>query len=50
MKRYGRKDVVYVGFMDLEKAYDRVNGEALTSIENEWCGCYTVEWYKEYIY
>ena len=27
-----RKNVVYVGFMDLEKVYDRVNREALWQV------------------
>ena len=29
MRKHERKNVVYVGFIDLEKAYDRVNKEAL---------------------
>ena len=29
MRKLGRKNVVYAGFMDLEKAYHRVNREAL---------------------
>ena len=29
MRKHRRKNVAYVGFMDLEKAYDRVNREAL---------------------
>ena len=32
MKKYRRKNVVYVGFMDLEKAYDKVNREALWQV------------------
>ena len=32
MKKHRRKNVVYVGFMDLEKAYDMVNREALWQI------------------
>ena len=32
---HGRKKCrVYVGFMDLEEAYDRVNREALADTEN----------------
>ena len=29
VRKHNRKNVVYVGFMNLEKAYDRVNREAV---------------------
>ena len=32
MRKHGRKNIVYVGFMDLEKAYNRVNREALWQV------------------
>ena len=32
MRKYERKNAVYVGFIDLEKAYDRVNREALCQV------------------
>ena len=32
VRKYGRKNVVYVGFMDLEKACNRVNREALWQV------------------
>ena len=32
MRRHMKKCRVYVGFMDLEKAYDRVNREALWQV------------------
>ena len=32
MGKQERKNVVYVGFIDLEKAYDRVNREALCQV------------------
>ena len=32
MRKQERKDAVYAGFMDLEKAYDRVNREALWQV------------------
>ena len=32
MSKHGRKTVVYVGFMDLEKVHDRVNREALWQV------------------
>ena len=32
MRKHKRKNVVYVGFMDLEKAYDKVNREALWQV------------------
>ena len=31
-KKYMRKNVVYVSFIDLERAYDRVNREALWQV------------------
>ena len=32
MRKHGRKNVVYVGFIDLEKPYDMVNWEALWKV------------------
>ena len=32
MRKQGRTNVEYVSFMDLEKAYDRVNMEALWQV------------------
>ena len=32
MRKHKRKNVVYVGFIDLEKAYHRVNREALWQV------------------
>ena len=32
MRKHRRKNVVYVGFMDLEKAYDEVNRKALWQV------------------
>ena len=32
MRKQERKNAVYVGFIDLEKAYDRVNREALWKV------------------
>ena len=32
MRKHRRKNIVYLGFMDLEKAYDRVNREALWQV------------------
>ena len=32
MRKYWRKNVLYVGFMNLEKAYDMVNGKALRQV------------------
>ena len=32
MRKYERKNAVYVGFIDLEKAYDRINREALWQV------------------
>ena len=32
MKKHRSKNVVYVGFIDLEKVYDRTNREALCQI------------------
>ena len=32
MRKHKRKNVVYVGFMNLEKAYDRVNRKALWQV------------------
>ena len=32
MRKHERKNVVHVGFIDLEKAYDRVNREALWQV------------------
>ena len=32
MRKHEAKNEVYVSFIDLEKAYDRVNGEALWQI------------------
>ena len=43
MRKYERKNAVYVGFIDLEKAYNRVNREVLSQVlrmydfrENYW--------------
>ena len=32
MRKQKRRNAVYVGFMDFEKAYDRVNREALWQV------------------
>ena len=32
MRKHGRKSVVYLGFMDLEKTYDRINMEAVWQV------------------
>ena len=32
MRKHKRKNIVYVGFMDLEKVYDSVNREALWQV------------------
>ena len=32
MRKHKRKNVVYVGFIDLEKAYHRVNRESLWQV------------------
>ena len=32
MRKQERKNAVYLGFIDLEKAYDRVNREALWKV------------------
>ena len=44
-----KKCRVYVGFMDLEKAYDMINREALWEVLRMYdvCGWQTVEWHQE---
>ena len=32
MRKHGRKNIEYVGFMDLEKAYERINREVLWQV------------------
>ena len=45
MRKHERKNRVYVGFMDLEKAYDRVNREALCQVLRMYdVGGKLVEW------
>ena len=36
VRKHRRKNIVYMGFIDLEKAYDRVNREALWLVLRMW--------------
>ena len=40
MRKHERKNVVYVGFIDLEKAYNRVNREALWQVLKIYVNCW----------
>ena len=44
----GRKKV-YIGFVDQEKAYDRVNRETLCQVLRMYDVVDNVEWYREYV-
>ena len=36
-KYFGKSEKLYVSFIDLLKAYDRVDREALWNVLNVWC-------------
>ena len=37
-KQEKEKSMVYMSFMDLNKAYNKVNRKIMASVENVWCG------------